>query len=447
MLKNYFTLAIKVLGRNKFFTFISLFGVSFTLMILMLTTAYFEAEMGANAPLSKKDQMVFIDMMGTFREFQDTIIVIDTSMVDNVEQYDTTYTFEDGGRSMSRSSISFEFIDKYMRDIPSVENYSFYSPRGSFDIFMKSNKLTFQSTYTDAAFWQIFDFEFLSGRPYGETQVANQALVAVLSKKSCKEYFGVDKDFDDVLGKTITLEKKDYEVVGVIDEVRNSFGFLNADVFLAYTNMNPLQLNREGFLGPFNICFMGENPSKVKIIKEELVKKRSIIPLPNPDEHNQLEYYPATFNEKYSDSIIREDDPQTSYKYAKGILAFLLSLFFLLPTLNLINLNVSRIMERSSEIGVRKAFGAHSGNILFQFVFENIILTVIGGVIGFVLALLLIKIVNDAKVLEDTILSFNYVVFLYSVLICLVFGVLSGLIPAYRMSRLHIVNAIKNNQL
>ena len=447
MLKNYFTLAIKVLGRNKFFTFISLFGISFTLMILMLTTAYFEAEMGANDPLSKKDQMVFIDMLGTFREFQDTIIVIDTSIVDNVPQYDTTYTFEDGGRSMSRSSIGYDFIDKYMRDIPFVDKYSFYSPRGSFDIFMKSNKLNFESTYTDATFWEIYDFQFLSGRPYGNQQVENQALVAVLSKKASKEYFGENKNFENVLGKKITLEKVDYEVVGVVDEVRNSFGTLNADVFLPYTNMNPNILNRPGFLGPFKMCFLGADPSKVKMIKEELVKKRSIIPLPDPERHNQLEFFPASFNEKYAHSMVREDEPAVSYRYAKGILAFLLSLFFLLPTLNLINLNISRIMERSSEIGVRKAFGANSRDILFQFVFENLILTFIGGVIGFVLALLLIKTVNDAQILENTILSFNYTVFFYSLLICLLFGVLSGLIPAYRMSRLHIVNAIKNNQL
>ncbi len=50
-------------------------------------------------------------------------------------------------------------------------------------------------------------------------------------------------------------------------------------------------------------------------------------------------------------------------------------LFMLLPTVNLVNLNVSRIMERASEIGVRKAFGASSRTLVGQFVVENLVLT------------------------------------------------------------------------
>ena len=50
-------------------------------------------------------------------------------------------------------------------------------------------------------------------------------------------------------------------------------------------------------------------------------------------------------------------------------------LFMLLPALHLINLNVSRIMERASEIGVRKTFGASSRSLVGQFVVENVLLT------------------------------------------------------------------------
>ncbi len=61
-------------------------------------------------------------------------------------------------------------------------------------------------------------------------------------------------------------------------------------------------------------------------------------------------------------------------------------LFMLLPTVNLVNLNVSRIMERASEIGVRKAFGASSRTLVGQFVVENVTLSLIGAVVGFVLS-------------------------------------------------------------
>ena len=104
-------------------------------------------------------------------------------------------------------------------------------------------------------------------------------------------------------------------------------------------------------------------------------------------------------------------------------------------------------MERSSEIGVRKAFGAHQGNILSQFIIENIIQTLLGGILGLGLALLLINVVNKGGHLGDVVLTLSPKFFLYSFLATLLFGVLSGLLPAYRMSKLQIVNALKENTI
>lgn len=449
MLKNYFTLAIKVLGRRKFFTFISLFGISFTLMILMLITAFFQTELGGSAPLGKQDQLVYLDYIETFKQYQDTIPEVDSNLVDGVMRYDTTgYKYEDSGRSMSRGPGSLKFWNTHMMDIPFVADRTVYMASQSFDIFINSNKLTFSSTFTDGSFFNIYNYKFLAGGPFKKQQVDNQAQVVVLSQEAAKAYFGVDKNqFSELIGQEIKLDRKNYEVLGIVDRVNNSFGFLKSDVFIPYTNASPEVLNRERFNGSFSATFLAESSSKTKNVKEELLKRAKVIPLPNPEQHDQLEYFPATFGERYAWTMMRMDKPEESYKYAIGALIFLLTLFFMLPTLNLINLNISRIMERSSEIGVRKAFGAHSGNILFQFVFENIVLTLIGGAIGFILAYLLLNTINGSNFLNGTILSFNYHVFIYSLLICLGFGILSGFLPAFRMSRVHIVNAIKNNQL
>ena len=67
-------------------------------------------------------------------------------------------------------------------------------------------------------------------------------------------------------------------------------------------------------------------------------------------------------------------------------LAIAAALFMLLPAVNLINLNTSRILERASEIGVRKAFGASSRTLVGQFIVENLVLTLVGAAVGFVLA-------------------------------------------------------------
>jgi putative ABC transport system permease protein len=115
----------------------------------------------------------------------------------------------------------------------------------------------------------------------------------------------------------------------------------------------------------------------------------------------------------------------------------------LLPTLNLVNINLTRIMERSSEIGVRKAFGASSRTLVYQFLVENLILTILGGAIGVLLSVVVLQIINSADLIPNLVLSLNFTVLGIALLICLVFGLLSGVYPAWRMSRLNVVNALK----
>jgi putative ABC transport system permease protein len=119
------------------------------------------------------------------------------------------------------------------------------------------------------------------------------------------------------------------------------------------------------------------------------------------------------------------------------------ALFMLLPAVNLMNLNTSRIMERASEIGVRKAFGASSRTLVGQFIIENVVLTLVGAAIGFVLAAWLLNAINASGVIQYAALHLNYRIFAWGVALALVFGLLSGVYPAWRMSRLHPVQALK----
>ncbi len=154
------------------------------------------------------------------------------------------------------------------------------------------------------------------------------------------------------------------------------------------------------------------------------------------------ELYALAFNDyKYY------SNPGKGRKVMYLILGSIILLFSIVPILNLINLNVTRILERSSEIGVRKAFGADTRNILIQFLFENVVQTLIGAVLGLIMAVLLIKYINASDALEGTNLVMNYKFFLYSFVIAIFFGILSGILPAWRMSKLDIAHAIKSKKL
>ena len=409
-------------------------------MILMLVTAFLNTEFGNHEPLSKRDRMVFLSQVVMKKMVTDTIMNVDSTIKNGVAVYDTTYDYSENTNSTSMSNAGFQFLNEHLKNIEGAENQTFYSPGSMFDIFINNNKLTFQGFYTDANFWKVYDFSFLEGKAFGKKEVENQALSLVISKEAATKYFGKSTG---VIGKMVTLEGKNFEVIGVVKTMRGPQGF-NPDVIIPYTNMNANQLdNQNGFQGGFEATFLAKSKKDRAIIQSELKKKAAQVSLPNPEDYNVLELKGMTFREAYAKRLLYEDDAAQSLKKVSWVLISLLLLFVLLPTLNLINLNISRIMERSSEIGVRKAFGASAGNILIQFVFENVILTIIGGFIGFVLAYLLLQTINKSQVLGNAVLSFNFSVFIYSLIICLFFGVLSGIIPAYRMSKMQIVAALK----
>ena len=117
-------------------------------------------------------------------------------------------------------------------------------------------------------------------------------------------------------------------------------------------------------------------------------------------------------------------------------------MFTALPTLNLVNLNISRILERASEIGVRKAFGASSRALLGQFLVENLVLTLIGGALGLALAAIALEIVNRSGVIPYAQFALNLRIFAYAMAITVFFGVWSGVAPAWKMSRLRPVEAL-----
>src|SRR6185369_17910268 len=98
MLKNYIKIALKVFLRRKFFTFISLFAISFTLIVLMVVTSFFDHIFGPLPPEKKMDRT-----LGVF------------------------FLKMTGERSSRNGSPGYAFLDRYVRNFPNVENVSFFS--------------------------------------------------------------------------------------------------------------------------------------------------------------------------------------------------------------------------------------------------------------------------------------------------------------------------------
>ena len=138
---------------------------------------------------------------------------------------------------------------------------------------------------------------------------------------------------------------------------------------------------------------------------------------------------------------MRSDAPRAPLGLTVAAIAGLL--FMLLPALNLVNLNVTRILERSGEIGVRKAFGAAGRDLVGQFLVENLVLALVGGLLGLGLAAGALAIVNEAHPIAYAHFSLSWRVFSWGMALTLLFGLMSGVYPAWKMSRLNPVAALR----
>jgi len=104
---------------------------------------------------------------------------------------------------------------------------------------------------------------------------------------------------------------------------------------------------------------------------------------------------------------------------------------------------VSRALERASEIGVRRAFGASKAALVGQFVLENVVLTLIGGGIALVATEAALRALTASGLIPYADLHLNGRIFAWGLLFALVFGMLSGAWPAWRLARLHPVEALR----
>ncbi len=407
MFKNYFKIAIAVLKRRKFFTFISLFGISFTITILVVLTAFIDKVINDRYPDKKRDRLLFIN---------------------NIEQR--------GPQAMNGSALSYYFFTQYVTAIKTPCKKAVSSRFEGTNTYVNNKKVALNYKYTDDVFWEVLDFDFLEGKPYTKQQLDNGERVTVISEDIKKAYFG---NVSSVVGKYIEADNVQYRVCGVVKNVPITTYMLYSDIYLPYSVAKIDYKRNTSYGGPNMVILLAETTADVPKIQkeyEEIVRR-----LPMSDKmFNKIYSHADGFITGY---VRTGNEEQSGVVIALTAIFIFVLLVMLLPTLNLVNINITRIMERSSEIGVRKAFGASSKTLVYQFIVENLILTFLGGFIGIFLSYFIIQFINSANLIDNVVLSLNVTVLFFALLTCLIFGLLSGVYPAWRMSKLNIVNALK----
>ncbi len=418
MIRNYLKIALKVLSRQKFFTFISLFGISVTLMVLLVATALLDYVFAARTPEVHADRMLGV--------------------------YELTMKGKD---DTENAPPGYAFLDRYVRPmakLPSVERVAFVTGSQTVVSYLDGRKIQSELRRADGEFWRVLAFDFVEGGPYTVADDEAGRFVAVISETTRERFFGGRP----ALGKTIEADGQRFRVVGVVRDVPVLRYSSSADLWVPVTTAKT-SAYKEEWLGGFYALILARSRADLPQIKAEFQSRlrEAEKQLPDPKTFKTLVAGADTLFEGAARLFLPVRDTANPGNRLRVVLLVLMLGFMLLPTINLVNINLSRILDRASEIGVRRAFGASSRTLVGQLLIENLVLTLIGAAIGLVLALGVLRAFNVSGLIPQTHFELNFRIFFYGLAIAIFFGLFSGVYPAWRMSKLHPVQALRGRSV
>jgi putative ABC transport system permease protein len=289
--------------------------------------------------------------------------------------------------------------------------------------------------YVDSTLFDIFTYKVIKGE-------VKSALLApkkiILTEKIANKYFGKT----DPIGKTLTTGTDTYEVTGVIQDVPTNSHF-RFDAVAARNNL-PKQLGSWGNFGVYTYLLFPEKfdvkafETKMKGMYDAYMKT-IFEPL-----KISITYHlePITKIHLYSTNS-GEPEPTGSitYVYIFSIVAIFL---VLIAAMNYMNLATARSTRRAREVGLRKVVGSRRSPLVFQFLSESMVFTLISTLISIILILILIPKFNLlAGKSFDLHIIYSPVVIISLIAIIIIVGVFGGSYPAFFLSRFSPVTVMK----
>ena len=281
-------------------------------------------------------------------------------------------------------------------------------------------------------FLKILNYKTEKGSFINEDHYKRNLKVCVLGAAIAKELF----TYEDPIGKLIKIDDQWIEVIGVMSSkslFTETVGELasrdlNTDIYIPLTT--------------FNRRFTRENQleSEIKQITVKVSKSDKLVEIARIiDNLLQRHHYR---NEDYSiiipyELLKQEEKERRIYNFLLGSIA---AISLIVGGIGIMNIMLATVMERTREIGVRRAIGARRNDILSQFITEAVAISVTGGIIGVILGIsisLIISLFTDVKTS----------VTLYSVLIAFFFSVIVGInfgyLPAKKAANLKPIESIR----
>ncbi|RMQ38281.1 Macrolide export ATP-binding/permease protein MacB [Pseudomonas amygdali pv. mori] len=273
----------------------------------------------------------------------------------------------------------------------------------------------------DTHFPAIFNWPVVEGSYFSEADEQSAAAVAVIGYKVRQKLFG---EHTDPIGQYILIENVPFQVVGVLEEKGATSGDLDSDNRIAIP-YSAASIRLFGTQDPEYITIATRDANNVK--QAETAIRELLQQL-----HHGKQDYELTNN---AAMIQAEARTQNTLSLMLGSIA---AISLLVGGIGVMNIMLMTVRERTREIGIRMATGARQSDILRQFLTEAVMLSVVGGLAGVVLALGM----GAALLLSKVAVAFTVPAVAGAFACALVTGVIFGFMPARKAARLDPVAAL-----
>lgn len=323
-------------------------------------------------------------------------------------------------------------------DLLAVKKKTKLSDLASFSVFVPGRTVKFGSNNVEGAFIagvtddydDIFNFEFAKGRFFTPFESANGTNRAIIGSVLADELFGLT----DPIGKKMKIKGMDFQVIGVLKKegttLINIFQFDEA-ILISYNAAKKLVNVKSRYTWGTSLNIKAKEGVSLDDLRDEVTgilrSERKIKP-------KETENFAINQLSMFTNLL----EPIFSTMNVVGI--FIGGFSILVGMFSVANIMFVSVKERTSIIGIKKALGARKSIILLEFLIESVVLCLIGAFIGLLIVFGLLKLATVAFHYDIYLTSGNIII---AMMLALIIGVLSGLIPAWQAARLDPVEAMR----
>jgi len=307
-------------------------------------------------------------------------------------------------------------------------------------VLQGSAKITYGSESTNTTlsgvtpeYEQVRNYSVVEGEFINEEHLLGQASVVLLGPETAEKLFGRT---EGIIGETVRIGGQPFRVIGVL-ESKGGSGFSNEDLsaLIPFTTAQQRLLRRSTNERVDMLLIQAVSPEAVPLAQEEIAQ---IL---------RLRHRTAVGADDFT--ILTQQDFLSTASTITNVLTIFLggiaAISLLVGGIGIMNIMLVSVTERTREIGLRKAVGAHRSDILIQFLTESAVLSLIGGIIGIMLGWLIAMIVGQIAARSGT--PINPRIGIDIILLATVFstavGLFFGLYPANRAAGLEPVEALR----